>query len=486
MTFLKLLGKISTISILLLVPFLLGADKRQPASNLTIAAEQKFSYKYSIYNSNINSEPRLIDKTWLIAQRQPKVALVIGNSSYEEAFLPNPVNDATDVAAALKNMGFELINDGALLDLNKRQMNDAIDKFREKLSQGAIGTFYYAGHGIAIEGVNYLIPINADLDVMADVDGEAIRLSKVLNSMESANTQFNFIIVDACRDNPEYRDWPSIDRSGSSPKGLAEEKPPRGTIILYSARYGRTAIDGTGRNSPFTYHLLQHIETRNLDIVFMIRRVTDGVIEATRNQKEPQEPWQEGSVRGFREFYLNPMTPPIIDPSKPDPILLSKTTDIDYSPLSDLLEAEEWIEADRETTIRMLHAAGREQEGWFRPEDLNKFSCEDLRIIDRLWLDSSQGKFGFSVQKEIWQNNGSPTADSPREIWRQFYIDIGWKTEESGTESNRGYVSYRDLGELTDILTIKNGNLPTLERAGLDDVMVIDFALLGRAANCNL
>ena len=330
---------------------------------------------------------------------------------------------------------------------------------------------------------------------MADVDGEAIRLSKVLNSMEAANTQFNFIIVDACRDNPVYREWPSARRSGLSPKGLTEEKPPRGTIVLYSARYGKTSFDGTGRNSPFTSHLLQHIETPNLDIAFMIRRVTDGVIEATKAQKEPQEPWREGSVRGSREFYLNQIeeqqplpivteeeptsslqinsdsttstttavtqpTPSTIDSNEPDTTLISRTTDINYARLSKLLEARKWKEADQETTERMLQAAGREQEGWLWEEDLNKFSCEDLRIIDQLWLDSSQGKFGFSVQKEIWQKNGSPTVDSPIEIWRKFYIDLGWKTEESGIETSKGYLSYYSLGGFTDIITSKQGNMP--------------------------
>ena len=458
MTFLKLLGKISTVSILLLVPFLLGADKRQPSSRSTIAIEQKVNPKNSIFNSNINSKLRLIEQPWLIAQRQSKVALVIGNGSYEEARLRNPVNDANDIAAALKNLGFELIDNGALLDLNKQQMNDAIDKFRERLSQGGVGAFYYAGHGVAIEGVNYLIPIDADLDVEKDAEYETIPLRKVINSMQATETQFNFIIVDACRDNPVYRQWPSALRSGLTPKGFTEENPARGTIILYSTKPRSTAIDGVGRNSPFASHLLKHIGTAGLDIAFMIRRVTEGVVTETNNK---QEPWREGSVRGSGEFYLNPTDEELTPPT--ETTLISKATGINYSRLSDLLAARKWKEADGETTERMLQATGREQEGCLREEDINKFSCEDLRIIDRLWLDSSQGKFGFSVQKEIWQKNGSPTWDWGKfyKNWRQFYIDVGWKTEESGTEGY-GYVSYDRLGGFTDIRTSKRGNLPTV------------------------
>ncbi len=541
MTFLKLLGKISTISILLLVPFLLGADQRQASSRSTIAIEQKVNTKNSIFNSNINSKLRLINRPWLVAQRQSKVALVIGNESYEEAPLRNPVNDANDIAAALKNLGFELIDNGALLDLNKQQMNDAIDKFRERLSQGGVGAFYYAGHGVAIEGVNYLIPIDADLDVEKDAEYETIPLRKVINSMQATETQFNFIIVDACRDNPVYRQWPSALRSGLTPKGFTEENPARGTIILYSTKPRSTAIDGQGRNSPFASHLLKHIGTTGLDIAFMIRRVTEGVVTETNNK---QEPWREGSVRGSGEFYLNPIeekqpisiptkeestsssqtsvnsntttateaTSSIIDSSEPKTILISKATGINYSRLSDLLAARKWKEADQETkrmmlqatgreqegwlsTESMLQATGREQEGWLREEDINKFSCEDLRIIDRLWLDSSQGKFGFSVQKEIWQKNGSPTVDSPMRIWRQFYINVGWKTEESGIESDAGYVSYDDLRGFTSEPS-RRGNLPS----GLELVnrcnwvggkgFVCEWGLLenifSRAANCNL
>ena len=140
--------------------------------------------------------------------------------------------------------------------------------------------------------------------------------------------------------------------------------------------------------------------------------------------------------------------------------ITSKATGVNYTRLQELLEARKWKEADQETTRMMLQAAGREKEGWFRGNDLNKFSCEDLGIIDKLWLDSSQEKFGFSVQKEIWQRMGSPTIDAKIQVWRKFYIDVGWKTKESGVSSDMGYISYNDLGGFQDFDTSTVGNLP--------------------------
>ena len=153
--------------------------------------------------------------------------------------------------------------------------------------------------------------------------------------------------------------------------------------------------------------------------------------------------------------------------------LISKKTGLDYTSLQELLAAEKWKEADAETARMMFKAAGREKQGWLREEDIKKFSCEDLRIIDQLWLDSSLGKFGLSVQKEIWHRNGSPTIDAPRENWRKFYIDVGWKNEESEIRTVREYLGEdpwqkewqkEDLGDNykgeIELTIIKEGFLP--------------------------
>ncbi len=159
--------------------------------------------------------------------------------------------------------------------------------------------------------------------------------------------------------------------------------------------------------------------------------------------------------------------------------LISKTTGVEYNRLRDLLKAGKWKEADGETTRMMLQAAGREKEGWFRREDINKFSCEDLGIIDQVWLESNQGKFGFSVQKEIWLQNGSPTPTHPaykqNESWRKFGRKIGW------------YLEKKDGGGYYGIKTSIPGNLPSdiyNGKWGMWDVTLKDF--FSRAAKCNL
>ncbi len=128
---------------------------------------------------------------------------------------------------------------------------------------------------------------------------------------------------------------------------------------------------------------------------------------------------------------------------------------------------------------------------------IDNFACEDLRLIDQFWRESSQGKFGFRVQKEIWQSNGSPTWYSPIEDWRKFLIELGWKTEESGIRGG-GYVSYDNLGGFIDVTTSRRGNLPTevgdLRRGsgvlaavrGIDENLKGNYVFFSRAANCKL
>ena len=204
--------------------------------------------------------------------------------------------------------------------------------------------------------------------------------------------------------------------------------------------------------------------------------------------------------------------------SETDPIAISFRKHL-YAGLESLLKKDRLQEADVKTFEIMLYIAGTKERGFFTVESLENFDCQALREIDSLWLDypeSGTGHFGFSLQKEIWQKNGSPTFDSPIEIWRKFYIDLGWKTEESGIESGYGYVNYYDLGAFNDKLTSKKGNLPAMwsrrtdwslwietERAQLHREwskraqLIREFArdflkypleiyLVSRAANCNL
>jgi outer membrane biosynthesis protein TonB len=417
---------------------------------------------------NLPSQPGTLKEMnpQLIAQKQPKVALVIGNANYEEDRLSNPVNDATDIAKALKELGFEVT---LLQNQDLRSMEAAIDDFSRQLRKGGVGVFYYAGHGVQVEGENYLIPLKAKLLNEKDARYEAVALGKVINTMEAAENQVNIIIIDACRDNPFYRRW-RLNRRSSNVRGLTAVSPPSGIIIAYATREGNTAADGQGqRNSPFTSALLENIKKPNIDVQLMFRRVSTAVKQKTN---AAQQPWTEGNLEGG-EFYLNPQSvtvspipnpspsiavvptpkptpspppvtsPPVPKPSpsiavvptpkptsspvlKPGTTLISMSTGVNYTNLRDLLAAGKWKEADEETTKAMLQAAKREKAGWFRQEDIDNFSCEDLRMIDQLWVSASKGKFGFSVQKEIYESLGG-TREYNGEVWNKFGDRVGWR-----------------------------------------------------------
>jgi formylglycine-generating enzyme required for sulfatase activity/ankyrin repeat protein len=211
----------------------------------------------------------------------PRFALVIGNSGYTGMpRLKNPVNDATDLTVALKRLGFRVT---LLTDASRKAMNQAIVAFREALArdQQSEGIFFFAGHGVQSNGVNYLIPVGADIKAEVDLDDEAVSAQKILGSLEDARNRVNLVILDACRDNP----LPSMMRSAA--RGLAVvTSAPSETLILYSTAAGQTAADGEGRNSPFAQALLSHIADAG-DITQTAKVITGEVKKATGGKQTP-------------------------------------------------------------------------------------------------------------------------------------------------------------------------------------------------------
>lgn len=226
-----------------------------------------------------------------VAGALARTALVIGNGSYRDGPLKNPVNDAKDVAATLRTLGFEVAE---LADASQKGMKQAIRDFGRRLEQrkGA-ALFYYSGHGVQTNGRNYLIPVDAQIDSEQTVDIEAVTADSVLAVMDAAQTQINFVFLDACRNNPFARSF----RSPS--QGLAYMDAPSGTLIAYATAPGRTASDGAARNGTYTEALLRHISDPDLSVSQMLMRV--GVdVEATTARA--QVPWHAQSLRG--EFYF--------------------------------------------------------------------------------------------------------------------------------------------------------------------------------------
>lgn len=215
-----------------------------------------------------------------------KVALVVGNSKYPTAPLKNPVNDARAIARTLKELGFEVtLRENA----GQRDLAAAVRQFGSSISPGSAALFYFAGHGMQVRGRNYLVPVDADIQLEDEVPYSAIDANLVLDKMEVGKSAVNIVILDACRNNPFSR------RFRSSATGLAEMIAPIGTLIAFATAPGSVAQDGTGDNGVYTKHLLESIAMPGLPVEQMFKRVRVGVAKDTN---ESQVPWESSSMKG--------------------------------------------------------------------------------------------------------------------------------------------------------------------------------------------
>lgn len=236
---------------------------------------------------------------------QKRIAMVIGNSDYEKSKLKNPVNDARSMARLLRRLDFDvdLVTNGS-----RRDMVSEMNAFGRKLTQVDVGLFYYAGHGIQVEGRNYLIPTDAVLETEGDVKFEAIDLGRVLCKMEDSHCPLNIVILDACRDNPFARSFRSTS------KGLALVDAPRGTLLAFSTAPGSVAADGKGNNGIYTKYLLANIERPDLSIEEVFKQVRIGVVNETNGK---QTPWESSSLMGDFHFQEYNKAPGTTTPTKP-------------------------------------------------------------------------------------------------------------------------------------------------------------------------
>jgi hypothetical protein len=246
-----------------------------------------------------------------------RVALVIGNGAYRHANpLPNPPNDAADIAAALRAIGFDVVEGR---DLDKRAMEAKIIEFGRKLDGANIAAFFYAGHGLQVGGKNYLVPVDAKVERAAELGFETVEVSQVLAQME-ADKRVNLVFLDACRDNPLARSLARSLAAGSRStgvgQGLASIQSAVGTMIAYATQPDNVALDGAGRNSPFTAALLRHIATPGLEVSSLMKRVRADVVQTT-NQK--QVPWDHSSLMGDVVLVPGAATPNVAAPAKPPP-----------------------------------------------------------------------------------------------------------------------------------------------------------------------
>src|SRR5215218_8186704 len=233
----------------------------------------------------LTGQPALADK---------RVALVIGNSSYRNvAKLNNPANDAAVVAAMFKSAGFDVVE--SKLNLTVGELRKALRDFGNKSRDADVAVVYYAGHGIELDGTNYLIPIDATLETDADVLDETLPLDRVLFAVEPAK-QLRLVILDACRDNPFAKTMKRTIASRAIGRGLAKIEPTSpNTMIAFAAKAGSTASDGDSKNSPFAAALVEHLPKPGLDLRRAFGFVRDAVLKNTNGK---QEPYVYGSLGG--------------------------------------------------------------------------------------------------------------------------------------------------------------------------------------------
>ncbi|WP_439711084.1 caspase family protein [Bradyrhizobium diazoefficiens] len=228
------------------------------------------------------------------ALAEKRVALVMGNSAYKNTLrLTNPVNDAALIGDMFKKAGFDAVD--VKTDLNASEMRRALREFAGRVRDADMAVIYYAGHGIELDGTNYLIPTDAALETDADVYDEALPIDRVLVSIEPAK-QLRLVILDACRDNPFAKTMKRTVASRAIGRGLAKVEPTSpNTMIAFAAKAGSTASDGDSRNSPFATALADHLPKPGLDLRKAFGFVRDDVLRSTANK---QEPFVYGSLGG--------------------------------------------------------------------------------------------------------------------------------------------------------------------------------------------
>lgn len=226
-----------------------------------------------------------------------RVALVVGNSSYKTAPLRNSVNDAEAIAQILQRLGFQVT-----LKLNQDRVGlvQAIRDFGNQLKGSNAGLFYYAGHGMQVKGRNYLIPVDADIQVEDEVPYRSIDANEVLAKMETSRNPLNMMILDACRNNPFARSF------RSNAQGLAQMDAPSGTLIAFATSPGSVASDGAGKHGLYTQYLLANLGAPGLAVEQMFKRVRINVMKTTSNK---QVPWESSSLVG--DFYFNVSNTPL-------------------------------------------------------------------------------------------------------------------------------------------------------------------------------
>jgi Caspase domain/Sel1 repeat len=236
------------------------------------------------------------------AQEERRVALVIGNAAYQHVDrLANPVNDAKLIADTLRKSGFTLVGDGAQQNVDKAAFDRLVREFGQQIQGAEVALFYYAGHGMQVQGTNWLLPVDANPTRVQDLDFQMVNAELVLKQMDGAGTRLNILLLDACRNNP----FGNLGTRGME-SGLAQMRAPEGTLISFATQPGNVAIDGTGADGPYAMALADAIRQPGLDIFRLFNQVG---LKVKRDTQGSQQPWVSSSPIDGEFYFANAEAP---------------------------------------------------------------------------------------------------------------------------------------------------------------------------------
>lgn len=304
-----------------------------------------------------------------------RIALIVGVSAYPNSPLANAVNDANDMASILTRFDFDTI---VRTDCSFAAFDEALDEFESTLDAYEAGLFFFAGHGLQIDGVNYLVMTDTENSGKRRAQRTSVKLDSVLSIMNSSSASISIVILDACRNNPWHRGWErDLDNSG-----LAPVFAPKGTIIGYATSPGETASDGAGRNGTYTGALLERIKEKDRPIEIIFKKVRNDVAAATSGD---QTTWEHTSLSG--EFYFDVSVATAAGGYSPE-----ACADKDFEALTGSLAA---------TTIRALKSIN-----WYRQnpaidalstQSIEPMTIDELFVIGRNILQSAEGTASSAV-----------------------------------------------------------------------------------------
>ena len=351
------------------------------------------------------SEQRAIRPVAQTTSSDYRQALVIGNSDYDYAgVLRNPVNDAQAISNTLGELGFEV---STVIDADKRGMEQAIRRFGKQLrDRRGVGLFYYAGHGMQLDGENYLLPVNINPDTEDDVLYDGVPLGKLLAQMKSAGNGINVVILDACRNNPFARSFRNTSR------GLAQVVAPTGSFISYATAPGQIAADGSGENGLYTSKLLKHMVTPGVKLEDVFKRVR---VDVQQESNSRQVPWDASSVIG--DFYF--VTGIVAAPNP---------NQIDLADLQKRANVEQPKSPEQQ----------RIQTQW------DRWRLEMLQDYERL-LAFEKRAIGINLKIELWQrflsnwadDNPYSTQDAALRARAQAKVSYWQKTQKAEQQSQK-------------------------------------------------